>query len=74
MADHVFPKADGKCSECGVHAKDAHRVACIDHRTVDVAKASSKPKALKSRPAGSCAFRTMADSDSGVMADSIPAA
>jgi hypothetical protein len=44
MADHVFPKPDDRCLRCGVQAKHAHRVAC---------KTPSKPKALKSRPAGS---------------------
>jgi hypothetical protein len=52
MADHVFPKPDDRCLVCGVHAKDAHRVACVDRRTIDVAKASNKPKATKGRPAG----------------------
>jgi hypothetical protein len=49
MADHVFEKPDGRCVECGVHAKDAHRVPCV--RTVGVTKATSKPKTLKTRPA-----------------------
>jgi hypothetical protein len=44
MADHVFQKPDSGCVVCGVHAGYAHRVAC---------KTPSKPKALKSRPAGS---------------------
>jgi hypothetical protein len=35
MADHIFSKPDSTCLVCGVHAGNAHRVAC---------KAARKPK------------------------------